>query len=110
MSTNQLIKNLRSTKLVAECPICQEEFSISDALLFDGMKKFPKAAQEKKLELLQELKERQDQLKEKKLSADVKAEEKAISVGFGKIIEKFIPAYKNLKLEKQLELYLKFYL
>jgi len=99
MNIKQLITNLSASNLIAECPVCQEEFKISDALLFDGMKKFPKAAKEKKLDLLQELDDRKAELKKKKLSADVKAEEKAISVGFGKIIEKFIPAYKNLKLE-----------
>ena len=99
MNIRQLIADFKASNLVAECPVCQEEFSISDALLFDGMKKFPNAAEEKKTDLLQELTERKEELKKKKLSADVKAEAKAISVGFGKIIEKFIPAYKNLKLE-----------
>lgn len=99
MSIKQLITDLSKSNLIAECPVCQEEFRISDALLFDGMKDFPKAAEEKKLNLLQELDDREAELKKRELSADVKAEEKAISVGFGKIIEKFIPAYKNLKLE-----------
>ena len=99
MNIKKLITDLKASNLVAECPVCQEEFNISDAMLFDGMKKFPKTAEEKKMDLLQELNERKEELKKKKLSADVKAEEKAISVGFGKIIEKFIPAYKNLKLE-----------
>ena len=99
MNIKQLVADLKTSNLVAECPVCQEEFNISDTLLFDGMKQFPEEAEEKKLGLLQELTERKEELKKKKLSADVKAEAKAISVGFGKIIEKFIPAYKNLKLE-----------
>lgn len=38
-------------------------------------------------------------LKKRKVSADVTAEKRAIDVGFGKIIEKFIPAFKDLKLQ-----------
>jgi predicted Holliday junction resolvase-like endonuclease len=49
--------------------------------------------------LLHELEEREEELKKRKVSADVMAEKKAIEVGFGKIIEKFIPAYKDLKLQ-----------
>lgn len=67
MNIKQLITNLKTSNLVAECPVCQEEFSISDALLFDGMTKFPKVAEEKKMGLLQELNERKDELKKKKL-------------------------------------------
>jgi predicted Holliday junction resolvase-like endonuclease len=99
MNVDHLIKNLRSSNLVAQCPLCDEQFKLSDALLFDGMGKFPKPAEEKKLLLLKELKEREDELKRRKISADVIAEKKAIEVGFGTIIEKFIPAYKNLKLQ-----------
>jgi len=99
VNIKQLITDLKASNLVAECPSCQGEFELSDTLLFDGMKQFPEKAEEKKSGLLQELDERKKELEKKKVSADVKAEEKAISVGFGKIIEKFIPAYKNLKLE-----------
>jgi predicted Holliday junction resolvase-like endonuclease len=99
MRTEQLIKNLKSSSLIAECTLCGEEFKLSDALLFDGMGKFPKPAEEKRLLLLHELEEREEELKKRKVSADVMAEKKAIEVGFGKIIEKFIPAYKDLKLQ-----------
>lgn len=101
MKTQQLITDLKASNLVAQCPMCAEEFDLSDALLFDGMAKFPEPAEEKRLLLLQELNERKKELRKKKLSADVKAEKKAIDVGFGKIIEKFIPAYKNLALQFQ---------
>jgi len=99
MEIEQLIKSFKTSLLVAECPICNEEFKLSEALLFDGMGKFPKPAEERKLLLLHELKKREEELKKRKVSADVIAEKKAIEVGFGKIIEKFIPAYKDLELQ-----------
>jgi len=99
MNMEQLITNLKASSLIARCPKCNEEFNLSDALLFDGMRKFPKSAEEKRLLLLQELNERKKALEKRKISVDVNAEKKAIEVGFGKIIEKFIPAYKNLKLQ-----------
>jgi len=99
MNIKQLIENLSISSLIAQCPICGEDFRLSDALLFDGMGKFPAPAEEKRLLLLQEFNERKKELEKRKISADIKAEKKAIEVGFGKIIEKFIPAYKNLKLQ-----------
>ena len=99
MNITQMIQNLKTPNLIAQCPICEEEFNLSDALLFDGMKGFPEPAEEKRLLLLQELNERKKELKKRKISVDVKAEERAINVGFGKIIEKFIPAYKSLELQ-----------
>ena len=68
-------------------------------MLFDGTKSFPTEAETVRLTLLEAFKEREEQLKKRKLSADVEAEKKAIEVGFGKMIEKFIPAYKNLNLQ-----------
>ena len=99
MSIEQLIKSLSQSGLMAECPLCNEEFALSDALLFDGMKKFPLTAEEIRTQLLSDLAERSKELARRKLSAGKDAEKKAIAVGFGKIIEKFIPAYENLKLE-----------
>jgi len=99
MKILQLITNLKASNLVARCPMCDKEFNLSDALLFDGLAKFPEPAEEKRLLLLQELNERKKDLEKRRISVDVKAEQKAIEVGFGKIIEKFIPGYKNLDLQ-----------
>ena len=90
---------MQTSYLVAQCPKCDGEFKLADALLFDGTKGFPKEAETIRLKLLEVFKEREEQLKKRKMSADVKAEKKAIEVGFGKMIEKFIPAYKNLNLQ-----------
>jgi len=68
-------------------------------MLFDGTKSFPTEAETVRLSLLEAFDEREEQLKKRKISADVGAEKKAIEVGFGKMIEKFIPAYKNLNLQ-----------
>jgi predicted Holliday junction resolvase-like endonuclease len=99
MDVEHIISSLKKADLIAQCPSCSREFKLSDALLFDGMRKFPDAAEEKKLLLINELDERKKELEKRKISADIKAEKKAIEVGFGKIIENFVPAYKNLKLE-----------
>jgi len=99
MDIGKLIKSLRTSDLVAQCPLCEEEFKLSEALLFDGLGKFPTPAEEKKQLLLEALKERQKALEKGKITVDEGAEKKAIEVGFGKIIERFIPAYKNLDLQ-----------
>jgi predicted Holliday junction resolvase-like endonuclease len=48
--------------------------------------------------MLQELQTRLDELKKRKISAGAGAEQKAIEVGIGKIIEKVMPAYQNFGL------------
>ena len=93
-----LIKGLEASKLTAQRPKCDGEFKLAKALLFDGTKSFPTEAETARLSLIEAVKEREAQLKKRKISADVEAEKKAIEVGFGKMIEKFIPAYKNLNL------------
>ncbi len=99
MPLQNLIKGLKTSKLTAQCPKCDGEFKLAKALLFDGTKSFPTEAETVRLSLLEMFNEREEQLKKRKISADVLAEKKAIEVGFGKIIEKFIPAYKNLNLQ-----------
>jgi len=97
MNIDQLIKQLKASNLYAECQ-CGAEFKLSRAILFDGLGKFPATAEEKTLELLQELKDKTDALKKRKVYADIGAEKKAIEVGFGKIIEKIIPSHKEFKI------------
>jgi predicted Holliday junction resolvase-like endonuclease len=97
VSRNQLIEELRSSDLLAECTHCYKEFKLSDAILFDGRGPFPEIAEERRKELIDALNERMEELKKRKVSADTGAEKKAIEVGFGKIIEKIIPAHKDFK-------------
>lgn len=95
----ELITNLKASNLTAECRNCGGEFDLSEALLFDGLGRFPDPAEQRKLLLLKKLKEAREELKKRKISAGVGAEKKAIASGFGKNIEKFIPGFKNLDLE-----------
>jgi predicted Holliday junction resolvase-like endonuclease len=97
VDVNKLIAELKHSNLLAECTLCNEEFQLSSAVIFDGLDKFPKDAEDRRNELLQELKEQTDKLKKRKVSADVGAEKKAIEVGIGKIIEKIVPTYKAFK-------------
>ena len=59
--TEQLIKNLKASSLYAECT-CGGEFKLSEVILFDGTKPFPKEALEAQKQLKVELKEREEQL------------------------------------------------
>jgi len=94
-----LLKNLKTSELIAQCPKCDKEFKFSDSILFDGTKAFPEEAMAVRLRLTHELTERTGDLEKRKLSADVTSEKKAVEIGFGKIIERFIPAYKDLNLQ-----------
>ncbi len=94
MDTANLIKELRSSGLIATCP-CGEEFKLSEALLFDGLGKFPELAEEARKALLDAYTERLELLKKRKISASAGAEQKAIEVGIGKIVEKIVPTYSS---------------
>lgn len=103
-STEQFITNLKKAKLTAECPNCQGEFELSKALLFDGTKEFPSKAENTKNKLMEqisdkqsEIKERQNDMKNFKISVDKTSEAGAVSVGIGKILEKVLPYYKDFK-------------
>lgn len=98
LDVSSLIQILAKSKLNAECPHCGDEFAMSKALLFDGRGKFPTQAEAKKLELLEELKDRAADLLERQKRASTKSENTAIAVGIGKIIEKILPAHKNFDL------------
>ncbi|MCX8175473.1 MAG: hypothetical protein N3E51_04685 [Candidatus Micrarchaeota archaeon] len=89
-SADKLINELKRSNLVAECP-CGESFLLKDAILFDGKGALPKEAAEIKEALLLQLKERENELKKRKISADKGAEKKAMEVGIGKVMEKILP-------------------
>jgi len=97
MDTSGLIAQLKKSTLIAECP-CGEQFVLSKAILFDGQGKMPSEAEAIKDALLLELKEREEKLKKQKISAQDGAEQKAIEVGIGKIVEKIIPTYADFTL------------
>jgi hypothetical protein len=97
LGNTEIINELKNSNLVAECPHCSEVFELSKAILFDGMGKFPDIAEQKRKQLLDELNERIEELKNRKISV-AGAEKKAVEVGVGKIIEKVLPAYRDFKL------------
>jgi len=95
---SNLILSLQQSNLLAECPHCNDEFLISNAMLFDGTKNFPDPAEKIRQELQKNLDEELALLKKRRVMADEGAEKKAIEVGIGKIIEKVLPAYKNFNM------------
>jgi len=98
MNTQDFIKDLQKSNLYAECK-CGEEFKLSDALLFDGLGKFPVEVQERKSEMEQALKDWREGLAKKKLLATKGAERTAKAVGIGKNIEKIVPTFKEFPLD-----------
>ena len=98
LDISAMIKTLNRSKLIAVCPHCGDEFSLSQALLFDGRKEFPSKAEAKRLELLEELKEKTADLLLRQKRATTKSEKTAVAVGIGLIIEKILPAHKNFDL------------
>ena len=96
MKVGELIKNLRTSGLFAECP-CGLEFPLSDAFFFDGTKPFPQEALKLQAELKKELEERERTLtKSIKELTELKAKRTA-AVNIGKSLEKVLPAAKDFK-------------
>lgn len=95
---SDLIRYLQTSKLYADCPHCNEEFPMSGTILFDGTGVFPDKAEMRRLELEEQLKQKQKELLKRQVNADTGAEKKAIEVGIGKIIEKILPSYKNFSI------------
>ena len=104
-STSKFIEDLKNAKLSGQCPHCENEFDLAKTILFDGTEKFPLEAEMSKKELLkqidgqnEEIVKRQNDLKRFQISVDKTSEERAISSGIGKILEKVLPYYKDFKL------------
>ena len=89
-----LIKELKASSLYAECS-CGDEFKLSDAVLFDGTKDFPKEALEAQKMLKETLKARAEELKKKKKLATERAEKTTKAVNIGKNLEKILPTVKD---------------
>lgn len=94
--TEELIKQLKESELYAECT-CGGEFKLSEAIIFDGTKPFPKEALEIQKQLKEELKEREEELKKRKKLATEKAGITAKSVNLGKKLEVILPTMKNFR-------------
>ena len=90
-----ILNQLQHSNLYARCPNCEGEFKLSSATLFDGLGEFPDIAEKKQSEWFEDLKTRAEELKQRKVSVDVRSEKMAIAAGLGKIIEKVLPAYRQ---------------
>ena len=97
-----IIDELQDPSLIAQCPNCHGDFQLSKTILFDGTKQFPPQAEDKKLELKeelnglnQEIKDRLEALKKFKISVDKTSEERALSTGLGKVMQNVLPSYRD---------------
>lgn len=96
MQTEEIIQQLKQSDLWAESP-CGCEFKLSESILFDGTKPFPKEALESKDAFLNELKEREEELKKQKKLVTEKAFITTKAVNIGKNAEKILPTLKDFK-------------
>ena len=99
---SSFINKLQKSKLVAGCPNCQREFQLSQAILFDGAKPFPSKAEKKKSEMIdgldelnQEIKERENELKNSLINAPKRSERGAVSSNLGTLMQNFLPHNKE---------------
>lgn len=90
----RLISELKSSDLWAESP-CGDEFKISDCILFDGTKPFPKEALKAKQEYLEEISEREVALEKLKKLTTEKAVITTRAVNIGLSLEKVLPTMKD---------------
>lgn len=101
MKRKQIIKELKaSSQLKARCPYCEQEFTLSKAVLFDAATELPEAAVEIIESRRQDLKDRaihireeQAELRRRKHSATDGAEKKAMEVGLGFVLEKIVTCW-----------------
>jgi len=98
MKTEGIIQALKQSDLWAESP-CGCEFKLSDAILFDGTKPFPKEALESKQALIDELKSREEELEKQKKLTSEKALITSKAVNIGKNLEKILPTLKEFTWE-----------
>jgi len=98
MNTEEIIKQLKSSNIYAECQ-CGGEFKLSQAILFDGTKPFPQEALEIQKQLKEQIKGREDELKKRKKLATEKAQITTKAVNIGKNLEKVLPTLKDFKWE-----------
>ena len=95
VDTSSFISGIQNSKFTSQCPFCYRDFSLSKAIVFDGMKKFPSSADLTRIEWENNLEKRISDLKKREVRAKKGSERTTIAVGIGKIIEKILPAHKN---------------
>lgn len=94
-----LIQDLQKSNLYAGCPYCNQNYPLSQVIMFDGVSsKFPPVAETRRQEYEAELMQKSHDAKNLKIKADKSSEKKAIDINIGKNIEKFVSTYKNFSL------------
>jgi len=96
VGTPQLIKQLRNSNIYAECQ-CGCEFKLSDTILFDGTKPFPKDIEKIKNHYEGIFKSDLELLKKRINSATTRAETSATTTNIGKNFERIIPIMKDFR-------------
>ena len=96
MEVGELIRNLMTSGLYAQCP-CGQEFAISDTFLFDGTKPFPKEALDIQTELQKALDERKANLAKQIKQITERTAKTTAAVNIGKSLEKVLPVAKDFK-------------
>lgn len=96
---NEIIKTLKDNNFYCECPCgCGEEIALRDAGLF-FLDDFPDNAEKVYKEYLQDLKDRRQELKNRKVNMKVRPERVAKSVNIGFILERLAPTLKKFPFE-----------
>ena len=98
MKTEEVIQQLKQSNLWAESS-CGCEFKLSEAILFDGTKQFPKEALESQKAFLDELKEREEELNKQRKLVTEKALITTKAVNIGRNLEKILPTLKDFTWE-----------
>lgn len=83
----------RSRKLHGTCPCCDEDFRLSDAVLFHARGPYPEEAQDVLHERQNDLKEGRAALRERRKAITDRSQVGARSVNIGKIVEKIAPTF-----------------
>ena len=97
MKTEEFLEQLKTSNLYAECPLCNEEFKLSNSILFDGTKSFPPKSLEIQKQLEESLRERLEGLKSKMKRATVGTQTTTRAVNIGMNLEKILPTLKDFK-------------
>lgn len=94
-----LIKILETQGFYAECPCCEEPIPLSKAHLF-YLEDFNPGALELYKQQVQDLKEREKELKRERKSISEKSEVGAKSVNIGFILERLAPTMRDFRFDR----------
>jgi predicted Holliday junction resolvase-like endonuclease len=95
-SSKALIAELQRTKrFMGTCPVCTDDFHLSDATLFSIADAPPEEALAAIAAAREGIKERKEELIRAKLRMTERAQNTAQAVNLGKIVEKIVPSFTS---------------